>query len=76
MMNTKTLLPVVLVPSCILLIPLAALLFKAEGFAWSLADFVFAWVFIAGTVFAYKLVTSRATNRTYRAATAIGVTTP
>jgi hypothetical protein len=75
MMNTKTLLPVVLVPSCILLIPLAALLFKAEGFAWSPADFVFCWVFIAGTVFAYKLVTSRAANSAYRVAAGVGVTT-
>lgn len=36
-MTNKSLLPVLLLPSAILLIPGAAMLFRAEGWAWSLA---------------------------------------
>lgn len=75
MMNKKSLLPVVLVPSCILLIPAAAMLFKAEGWAWNPADFVVAWVFIAGAVAAYKFVASKAPNRAYRVAAGVAVAT-
>lgn len=67
--NTKSFLPVVVVPSCILLIPLAAMLFKVEGWAWSPADFVVIWFLIAGVMSAYRLVTSRAAGGVYRVAT-------
>src|SRR5687768_10557444 len=75
MMNKKSLLPVLLVPSFILLIPLAAMLFKVDGWAWDAADFIIMWVLIASTVLAYKLVTSKAASRTYRAATGLGLAT-
>ena len=36
----RKLLPVLLVPSFILLIPLAAMLFSVDGWAWDAADFI------------------------------------
>ena len=75
MMNRKSLLPVLLVPSVILLIPLSAMVFKIEGWAWDLADFIIIWVLIAGAVLAYKLVTSKAANSTYRVAVGVALGT-
>lgn len=75
MMNQKNLLPVLLVPTCVLMIPTAAMLLKVEGWAWSLADFVGAWVVIAGALAAYKFVASKAPNRAYRIAASLAVTT-
>lgn len=74
-MTSKSLRPVLLVPSCILLIPAAAMLLKADGWAWSPADFIFMWVLIAGTVFAYKLIANRTASTAYRVAAGIGLTT-
>jgi hypothetical protein len=75
MMNKKSLLPVLLVPTFILLIPLAAMLFKVDGWAWDAADFIIFWALIAGAVLAYKLVASKAASRAYRVATGIAVLT-
>jgi hypothetical protein len=75
MMNKKNLLPVLLVPSCIVMIPAAAMLFKADGWAWSPADFVVSWIVIAGAVAGYKFVASKAPNRAYRVAAGLAVTT-
>jgi hypothetical protein len=74
-MNTKSLLPVVLVPSFILLIPAAAMLFHAEGWAWDAADFIIMWVLIASVMLAYKLVASKAASSAYRVGTGIALTT-
>ena len=71
----KRLLPVVVVPSCILMIPLLAMVFKAEGWAWSLADFVVMWMLIAGVILTYKLIARRATTRAYRIAAGLGLAT-
>jgi hypothetical protein len=73
--NTKSLLPVVLVPSCILLIPLAAMLFKVEGWAWDAADFIVMWFLIAGSILAYKLVSRTSSSRAYRVAVGVAVVT-
>ena len=51
-MNKNSLLPVLLVPSVILLIPAAAMLFKVEGWAWGWGDFLVMWLLIAGAVLA------------------------
>lgn len=75
MMNRRSLLPVVVVPSVLLLIPGAAMLFKAPGWAWSTADFVIAWILIGSTVFAYKFVASKATTTTSRIAAGMGLAT-
>ena len=75
MMNQKHLLPILLVPTCIVTIPVAAMLLKADGWAWNAADFVIAWVGIAIAVAAYKFVASRAPNRAYRMASGVAVTT-
>jgi hypothetical protein len=75
MMNKKTLLPVLLVPSFILLIPGAAMLFKVEGWAWGAESFIVSWVLIAGVVLAYKLVTRKSVDRTYRAAAGVALMT-
>lgn len=75
MITKKSFIPVLLVPSCILLIPATAMLFSVEGWAWQAADFVVSWIVIATAVFAYKLVASRAPNRAYRVAAGLGVAT-
>lgn len=74
-MTKKTLLPVLFVPFCLLTIPAAAMLVKAEGWDWSAADFMIAWIFIAGAIAAYRLVASKAPNRAYRVATSLAVMT-
>ncbi len=74
-MNKKSLLLALLVPSCILMIPAAAMLFRVQGWAWNGVDFVVAWVLIASAVAAYKLVASRARNHAYRIATGVAVMT-
>ena len=74
-MNKKDLLPILLVPSCILMIPTAAMLFKIEGWAWSASDFVGCWVVIAAAIAAYKYVASRAPNSAYRVAVGMAVAT-
>lgn len=73
-MSKKSLLPVLLVPSCILAIPAAAMLFRVEGWAWSVADFIVFWILIAGVMFAYKLATRKAVSGAYRAAAGLALT--
>src|SRR5688500_18233179 len=75
MINKKSLLPVFLVPSFILLIPAAAMLFKVDGWACDAAYFIVIWVLIAGAMLAYKLVASRTASRAYRVAVGVAVTT-
>jgi hypothetical protein len=74
-MNKKSLLPVVLVPSCILLIPAMAMLFRVEGWAWDIADFIVMWLLIASVMLAYKLVTRKAVSAAYRMAAGLTLTT-
>lgn len=74
-MNKKHLLPILLIPSCIIMIPAAAMLWKAEGWAWSLADFVVSWVILASAIAAYKLVTSQSNNYAYRVGVGLAVAT-
>lgn len=74
-MSRKNLLPVVLIPSVILLLPGAAMWFKVDGWGWSPADFVVMWSLIAGVVLTYRLVAARATSWSYRAAVGVGLAT-
>ena len=74
-MNRKTLLTLALVPSCVLLIPAAAMLFKVEGWAWSPGDFVVMWLMLAAAIAGYSFVASKAPNSAYRAAAGLAVTT-
>ena len=69
----KSLLPVLIVPTCLVLIPLVAMASKADGWAWSATDFIVCWVLIAGAMLAYKFVTSKAGSVTYRIAAGIGL---
>lgn len=75
MMNNKNFLPILLVPSCVLAIPAAAMLFKVEGWAWSPADFVVAWLFIAAAMAAYRFMAEKAPSRAYRVAAGVAVVT-
>jgi hypothetical protein len=75
MMSKKKFLPIVLVPTCILLIPAAAMLFKVDGWAWHAGDFVAAWIVIGGGMAAYYYVASKAPNRAYRVAAGMAVAT-
>lgn len=72
-MTWKSLLPVLLVPTGILLIPLFAMLFKVEGWAWDAADFVVFWVLIAGVILTYKLLARKAVGRAYRVASGLAL---
>lgn len=57
------------------MIPAAAMLFNAEGWAWDTADFVIIWVIIACAVAAYQYVATKAPNRVYRVAAGVAVVT-
>jgi hypothetical protein len=74
-MNKKSLLPVLIVPTCMTLIPLAAMILKADGWAWSPADFVIGWVLIAAVVLAFQFITSKTGSFVYRVAAGIGLGT-
>lgn len=74
-MSLKSLLPVLGVPTLILLIPLGAMLFEVEGWAWGPDSFLLAWILMAGVGLAYKLVTRRAVSGSYRGAAALGLLT-
>ena len=71
-MPNKYLLGILLVPSFILLVPLVAMQFTTEV-NWTLSDFVFAWVIMAGTGLAYRLVTRQAANLAYRFAAGLAL---
>jgi hypothetical protein len=73
-MSQKSLLPVVLVSTCILTIPAAAMLFRVEGWAWSVADFIVFWTLIAGVILTYQLVTRKAVSGAYRVAAGLALT--
>lgn len=64
----------VLVPTCILMIPAAAMLLRVEGWAWGVTDFVVFWILIAGVMLAYKLATRKAVSRAYRVAAGLALT--
>jgi hypothetical protein len=65
-MTRKDLLPILLVPSGILLIPAVAMLTRAEGWNWGMESFVFAWVLMAAVGLSYKLVTRKNVSLAYR----------
>jgi len=71
MLNKYTI-GILLVPSLLLLVPLVAMQFTAEV-NWTLSDFVFAWVIMAGTGLAYRLATRQAANLAYRFAVGLAL---
>ena len=71
-MPNKSILGILLVPSFILLVSLVAMQFTAEV-NWTLSDFVFAWVIMAGTGLAYRLATRNAANLPYRFGVGLGL---
>jgi hypothetical protein len=75
MITKRSLLPILLVPTCILAIPATAMLAKAEGWAWDAADFAIVWVVVASAVAGYKFVAGKAPNVAYRIAAGIAATT-
>jgi hypothetical protein len=74
-MNPKRLLLVLLLPTLVLLIPGAAMLFSAEGWKWSPADFIFAWLLMASVGLCYLVVTRKAVGRAYRVGTGVALAT-
>ena len=74
-MKMINLLPVILVPSVILLIPAAMMGFRVEGWAWSPADFVVMWMLIAGALLAYQVIAAKAGSVAYRVAVGVAVAT-
>lgn len=71
MLNKYTI-GMLLVPAFLLLVPLVAMQFTAEV-NWTLSDFVFAWVIMAGTGLAYRLATRQAAHFAYRAAVGLAL---
>jgi hypothetical protein len=71
-MSKKGILPVLIVPTVLLLIPLAGNTF-IEGWDWNPGSFVFAWLMMAGVCFVYLFVTQRAGSIAYRIATGIAL---
>jgi hypothetical protein len=74
LMSKNSLLPVLLVPSCILMVPASSMLLQVEGWAWGVADFLVMWTLIAGVILTYQLVMSKA-SRGYRVAAGLTLTT-
>jgi hypothetical protein len=72
MMTKKSLLTVLLVPTCLLLIPLVAN-FTVDGFNWDPGSFVFLWAIMVGIGVAYRLVTGKTGNVAHRIATGIAL---
>lgn len=72
-MTRKDFLPVLMVPSCVLLIPAVAMLTKADGWHWDVGSFVSAWVLMAGVGFAYKFITRKAGGLAYRSAAGLAL---
>lgn len=73
-MRTRDFALITLIPAALLLVPLVAMQFTREV-NWTGSDFAVAWVLLAGTGFAYKLVTHRTGHLAYRAATGLAVVT-
>ena len=71
-MKKKSILAGLIVPTVLLLIPLAGNVF-VEGWNWDPGSFVFAWVMMVGVGLAYRLVTRKAGSIAYRAATGIAL---
>ncbi len=71
-MSSRPLLPYFLVPALPLLVPFVAMRFTAEV-NWTLSDFIFAYVLLAGAGFAYRFATHRAGTLTYRIAAGLAV---
>ncbi len=57
----------------LLLIPLAAMQFGADGVSWTLSDFVFAGVLIFGSLGAYEVVSRMRAGTAYRTGLAVGI---
>jgi hypothetical protein len=72
MTASRSLLPWFLVPALPLLVPLVAMRFNS-GVNWTGFDFVAAYVLLAGTGLAYRLLTLRGGGLSYRLATGVAV---
>lgn len=74
-MKTKDCLIVALAPLPVLLIPLGGNYLSGD-WSWTGSDFVVAWLLLAGTTFAYRLLATRqAANFAYRAGAGLAVAT-
>lgn len=72
-MKTKDYLITALAPCAVLLIPLVAMRFTDEV-KWTLSDFVVMWFVLAGPVFLYRLLATRAwANFAYKAGAGLAV---
>lgn len=72
-MFTKNLRSILIFPSMVLFIPVTAMLLKVDGWAWQAGDFVVAWMLMVGIGLAWKLITTKTGNRSYRCATGIAL---
>lgn len=74
-MKTQTVLRIALLPLLPLSIPLAAMAFAVEGWAWGAGDFLAAWLIMAGAGFAYAWSTRKSVFPAYRFATGLALFT-
>lgn len=75
MMKKKTILRITLLPLIPLSAPLMAMLFKVEGWAWGVTDFMVMWVLMAGAGFTYAFTTRKTVHVAYRIATGLALVT-
>lgn len=73
-MNLKGFHPVLIIPLVLLAIPLIASQFL-EGWAWSASDYAVFWLMMVAVALAYRFVTRKAVQITYRAATLVALLT-
>lgn len=74
-MKTTSILRVLLITAGILSIPAVAMLTSAEGWKWSIFDFLGAGIILSGAGFTFELIASRAGSMAYKAAIGIAVIT-
>lgn len=74
MTRNKQLIGFLLGPACLLLVPLVAMRFTDEV-AWTVSDFVIAWLLLAGAGVTYTLVSGLRQDGAYRAGVGVAVVT-
>lgn len=72
-MTVKNLRFVLLVPSCLLLVPLVMTRVDPQNWKWEAGSFVVAWGAMVSVGLAYKFIAQHATTMAYRVATALGL---
>lgn len=74
MMENKSSLLILLLPTLVLLVPLGAMQIT-DDVAWGFSDFAVAWVLMTSVGFTYKWLTKQRSDHTYRLAAGLALST-